>query len=47
MPKSYPSDMTDQEWEIIHPLIPAAKKYSNDKAYAETISFCLQLKLFK
>jgi putative transposase len=26
MPKSYPSDMTDQEWEIIKPLIPAAKK---------------------
>ena len=26
MPKSYPSDMTDQEWEIISPLIPAAKK---------------------
>jgi transposase len=26
MPNSYPSDMTDQEWEIIHPLIPAAKK---------------------
>ena len=26
MPTSYPSDMTDQEWEIISPLIPAAKK---------------------
>ena len=26
MPKSYPSDMTDQEWEIIAPLIPAAKR---------------------
>ena len=26
MPKTYPSDMTDQEWEIIKPLIPAAKK---------------------
>jgi transposase len=26
MLKSYPSDMTDQEWEIIRPLIPAAKK---------------------
>jgi len=26
MPKSYPSDMTDQEWEIIRPLIPAAKR---------------------
>ena len=26
MPKTYPSDMTDQEWEIIRPLIPAAKK---------------------
>ena len=26
MPKLYPSDMTDQEWEIIRPLIPAAKR---------------------
>ena len=26
MSKSYPSDMTDQEWEIIRPLIPAAKR---------------------
>lgn len=26
MPKSYPSDMTDQEWEIISPLIPQAKE---------------------
>src|SRR6266404_760284 len=26
MPKSYPSDMTDQEWEIIRSLIPAAKR---------------------
>ena len=26
MPQSYPSDMTDQEWEIARPLIPAAKK---------------------
>ena len=26
MPKSYPSDMTDQEWAIIEPLIPAAKQ---------------------
>ena len=23
---AYPSDMTDREWEIIKPLIPAAKK---------------------
>ncbi|MBI2337914.1 transposase, partial [Candidatus Daviesbacteria bacterium] len=26
MPKSYPSDMTDQEWEIISPLVPQAKE---------------------
>ena len=26
MPKSYPSDMTDEEWEVIRPLIPQAKK---------------------
>ena len=26
MPKAYPSDMTDQEWEIIRSLIPAAKR---------------------
>ncbi|OGY49289.1 MAG: hypothetical protein A3D39_00475 [Candidatus Buchananbacteria bacterium RIFCSPHIGHO2_02_FULL_39_17] len=26
MPKSYPSDMRDQEWEIIRSLIAAAKK---------------------
>ena len=25
MPKSYPSDMTDHEWKIVEPLIPAAK----------------------
>ena len=23
--KSYPTDLTDMEWEILEPLIPAAK----------------------
>lgn len=26
MSKTYPTDTTDQEWEIISPLVPAAKK---------------------
>jgi len=32
MPKSYTSEMTDQEWEIIRPLIPAAKEGGRNRA---------------
>jgi len=35
--KSYPSDLTDAEWEIIEPLIPPAKSGGRPREVAWSI----------